>query len=323
MSAALMQAVALTWLGAAWASSMGLAASRRWLVGALPDEPRTRANTALWWLAAPWMLASLLVLLCFAPSLLALARGEVDHCPFHGDIHAHFCFVHGGHPEASPVGWALLAGLAAPWGLRLLGALRRVGAAWRRTRGLVSAASRSPLSLPSPRPFAGTVGLLRPRVVISDGLRAALPPPLLRAVLAHEQAHAQRNDNLWRAVALALATLHLRETRRLLLDEHALACERACDEEAARAVGRLTVAEALLAAARLAERTPPLAPFAVAFDQGALETRVQALLSDAPAALPSSWWRSALGGALAASAGVALADPLHHIIETALGALAR
>ena len=44
--------------------------------------------------------------------------------------------------------------------------------------------------------FARTVGIWRPIVLVSRGLRESLPPEELGVVLAHEQAHAAGHDNL-------------------------------------------------------------------------------------------------------------------------------
>ena len=47
-----------------------------------------------------------------------------------------------------------------------------------------------------PRVFAWTVGLRRPLIVVSQGLRESLPPEELAVVLAHEEAHASSHDNM-------------------------------------------------------------------------------------------------------------------------------
>lgn len=49
---------------------------------------------------------------------------------------------------------------------------------------------------PRPPSFAGTVGLWRPRVVVSTALRAQVDAGVLRAIEAHEAAHARHHDPL-------------------------------------------------------------------------------------------------------------------------------
>src|SRR5689334_17224014 len=58
--------------------------------------------------------------------------------------------------------------------------------------------------VPSARPHAFTLGFLRPRIVISDGLIALLDERELACVLAHERHHARRRDPLRRALMQAV-----------------------------------------------------------------------------------------------------------------------
>lgn len=51
--------------------------------------------------------------------------------------------------------------------------------------------------LPLDQPLAFTVGLLRPRIYIADGLLALLSEDEALAVFCHELAHVRRRDNLW------------------------------------------------------------------------------------------------------------------------------
>lgn len=58
--------------------------------------------------------------------------------------------------------------------------------------------------VPSARPLAACVGLLRPVIVISDGVRAQLTADELAAVVAHERHHVTRRDPLREALLGAL-----------------------------------------------------------------------------------------------------------------------
>lgn len=51
--------------------------------------------------------------------------------------------------------------------------------------------------LPLDQPLAFTVGLLRPRIYVADGLLALLSEEEALAVFCHELAHVYRRDNLW------------------------------------------------------------------------------------------------------------------------------
>ena len=79
-------------------------------------------------------------------------------------------------------------------------------------------------------------GLLRPAVFISRGLRAKLTDQELKVVLAHEAAHAERMDNLFRLM-LQIATFAWPATpKKLMRDDYKSACETACDDLAGSAM---------------------------------------------------------------------------------------
>ncbi len=99
---------------------------------------------------------------------------------------------------------------------------------------------------PSTERFAFTTGLLRPRIVVSQGLVDDTPPEWRRVVFAHEDAHRRGRHPLLVLTAEALARgiplLPLRWAADLLR----LSLEAAADDHAARAVGDHTlVAEAI------------------------------------------------------------------------------
>ena len=174
-------------------------------------------------------------------------------------------------------------------------------------------------------PLALTAGLSRPEVYISSSLLASLPSDMLRVIVAHERAHVRRRDGLIQFVAHIVSLLHLPGIRRRLLADLSLACEQACDQEAAREVGDpLRVAETLLAVARWF--TPAKCVSAVgalSFGSGDLVPRIEALLSTAPTphgvSVPRQVW-GVLFLLLLSAAGYA-AEPLHRSIEALLGLL--
>ena len=138
---------------------------------------------------------------------------------------------------------------------------------------------------------AVTIGLLRPRVVVTDALRAALEEGELRAVLAHEAAHARHRDPLRMWLVARLTDLQwplpsARARERRWLD----ALELARDDEAARTpnVAGEDLAAALVKAARLA-RTSTVAGAALTRHDALLALRVRRLLDPAaPSAPPRS-----------------------------------
>lgn len=287
----------------------------RVLRGAPARAAVDRARAAFWLAVGPALAGLGATALCFLPSLANLVGVAGDHCLRHEDDHLHFCFVH--HPvlrgSIEPLALALLAAFVVIVVARELRARLRI-AALEREIGDVPGAF---IEVDSPVPFAATLGRLRPRVLISRALRTALTTEQLAVVLAHECGHVTRRDLLWRLLVDALSLVHWPSVRRALIAEHALACELACDEVAAAAVGdRLLVAETIVAVERLLPAQPHPAP---AFADRDVETRVEALLAPPLPAAPARL--TGLKLALAIGVTVALADPLHHATETILGLL--
>ena len=166
-------------------------------------------------------------------------------------------------------------------------------------------------------PTAFTVGLWRPRVVVSRGLLRASAPELT-AILAHEAYHVRRHDPARRLVAgvVCAALLHLPVAVRLR-DRVMAASEFEADRQALQRSGRRPVAAALY---RLlsADRSPAPSLAASMAGPDLLAARVAQLETGATpvvriAALP---WLVALAGVTAAVMAMDLVvgglDPGHH-----------
>jgi Zn-dependent protease with chaperone function len=306
------------------ATALALALAWPWLRRRLAHaHPALRARAALLACVAPAVLPALLLALCFAPGLLGAVGLADDHCLRHPD-HPHLCLRHASAPlTGARVGLLLAAvGLSAA---TILPQARRLGRSRRWLGHLPRAATRLAPDVEvfdSAVPFSFAAGLVRPRVLLSAGLAAALPAAQLAAVVEHERAHARRRDPLARLVARLLSTAHLPSVRRALLAELSLASEQACDHEAGRRLDdRLAVAEAILAVERLlaSSSAPPLG--VPAFGGSSVTERVRCLLAPEPASP-----RPGVGGYAAAAAVLAafvLADPFHHATEHLLAFLTR
>ncbi len=111
------------------------------------------------------------------------------------------------------------------------------------------------LVLDHPEPLAYCLPGPHPRIVITDGVVAALPPDELAAVLAHERAHAEGRHELviQPFVAWQSALPFLAPARRATAAVAELV-EMLADDAAAEATSRLTVARAL---ARVGAGRPP------------------------------------------------------------------
>jgi Zn-dependent protease with chaperone function len=316
---------ALLWLLLAAATSLALSAA--WLGLRRRSRVAHPASRARWIAAlalAPCALPTLMLMLCFAPGLLALAGVLHDHCAAHPD-HPHLCLA---HPSAllTPGMAIVLAAIAAA---SLTGALRgsrRLLHLQRRCTALrvsrVRSLMRDVSEVDAAQPFSITAGLLAPQIFLSTALTSALSADHLAAVVAHEREHVRRRDPLLRMIAAAGSLPLWPRLRRDILAELRLASEQACDERAATAVGdRLQVAEALLAVERLASQ-PAVFELAScsAFGGSSVPARVRSLLADEPRATPAriGWWMVSV-----ALCAMLAAEPLHHLAEHVLDSLRR
>jgi beta-lactamase regulating signal transducer with metallopeptidase domain len=142
--------------------------------------------------------------------------------------------------------------------------------------------------------WAITYGLLRPRILISTGLIAALDDAELTAVLVHERQHLWERDpfRLFAARILAGYGWFL-PLLRWRADRLALGWELAADRAATATTGVAAVAGALL------KLTDLPVPAAVAAAHGHLSDRIRQLEGQAPRRRSGlSWW---LAGATAAN----------------------
>ncbi|MEO8368792.1 MAG: M56 family metallopeptidase, partial [Candidatus Solibacter sp.] len=109
---------------------------------------------------------------------------------------------------------------------------------WRQVHAALSAASRLPVEAPVPvlssatRLEPGIFGILRPVLLLPEGIAERLPPAQLQAILAHEFCHVRRRDHRTAAVHMLVETLCWFHPivwwiGARLVEER----ERACDEE--------------------------------------------------------------------------------------------
>ncbi|MGM0556335.1 MAG: M56 family metallopeptidase [Myxococcota bacterium] len=282
--------------------------------------PRARFALLVGLALLPVVLGAAFLLVIFAPSVLDAAGLVQDHCAAHSHHAFHLCFVHDKPPAMSPLilGTGIIIGLwlAAGWSQNL-GRLRSSNSIERALRDITEYdADTDSWQIDSERPVAMTLGILNPRVYVSDRLRGLLTSDQLDAVVAHEQAHARHFDALVKYMAALGADLQLPHVARLLLEEIDIACEQACDAAAADAVGdRLTVAETILAVERAAgdAERPTLG---LGFAGEAIEARVRGLLEPAWTSLH---WSVVVGtAALISGSTVLFYDSVHHAAETLL-----
>jgi hypothetical protein len=324
MSSALHQHLFLV-ASAVWiAASVVVSVSYRWLrprLGLL--EPEQRFRVTLFICASPLLVGVVIATATLLPSVGGLLLTELDHCSDHHLGHDHLCFTH--TPESLGLEvWLLLAGLVAgigPFaisqGIALLRASRNANALVAR-----SSVEKGLNVIDSGAPFAITVGIFAPRVVVSRGLIDHLPPEHLKVVLAHEQAHVHRRDSLWKVLASILSLVFFPATRRVLLADLVLAAEQACDKDAADQIGnRIQVAQAILFMERLLNGfTASYRTVTTAFDNAPAVRRVELLLAETKTSAPV---RLDIFIVLFVALALRFASSLHHAAETLLGLLGR
>lgn len=301
-------------------ATMGWLSARSWLQRLRKVAPQARFVLISLLAMLPLGLGVLALAISFAPSMLDALGIVADHCGHHGGHAFHLCFIHGQPPSVSPV----ILGVGLVLALWLLAGWSDEAEKVRRTRSWGDKLLRlgrpddeiGGWTVATDKPVAVTIGLLEPRVCISDGLRESLSARQFEAVVAHEHAHARRYDSLAKLVVRLSAQLHLPPVRVHLLAELDLACEQACDEAAADCVGdRLTVAEAILAVERSCQGGS-LPASALAFGAQPIEQRVHAML-EANWRRPA-WWSMALIAAVGTGSILMSYDLLHHAAESLL-----
>ncbi|HEY4077144.1 MAG TPA: M56 family metallopeptidase [Rhizomicrobium sp.] len=120
------------------------------------------------------------------------------------------------HPVASAIGAAwfdLEAVLLAIWAVGFLTLIARWLIRWARARALLDDAAEVPVEAPIAVKYSesglepGLIGILRPVILLPQGIEQQLTPNELRAVLTHELCHWRRRDNLLAAVHMLVETL--------------------------------------------------------------------------------------------------------------------
>lgn len=176
-----------------------------------------------------------------------------------------------------------------------------------------------------PAPFLALAGIVRPRLMVSSDVVAALPPEQLTAALRHEHAHEVSHDNLKRLlVLLAPDVLPFCRTFGALERGWARLAEWSADDLAVAGDSRLSVslAAALVRVARMGA-CPQGAPLVTSLlgDNEDLAQRVDRLLRErSPEAGNRSTVLVSAVGAAAAAGAVVLLQPqtfyaVHRLLE--------
>ena len=157
---------------------------------------------------------------------------------------------------------------------------------WRQIRSIRRTATLLDLNLPiqmmsSPaRLGPGVVGILRPVLLLPDGITDRLTPAQLETVLAHEMCHVRRQDNLTATIHMLVETIVWFHPlvwwiRTRLMEER----ERACDEEVLRMGSEPQVyAESILKVCEFYLASP--VPCAAGVTGGELKRRIEEIMGN-------------------------------------------
>ena len=170
---------------------------------------------------------------------------------------------------------------------------------WRRIRAIVRAGFPVDMELPIPVILSsallepGIFGVLRPTLLLPDGIIGHLSPPQLESVIAHELCHFRHRDNLSAAFQMFVETLFWFHPLVWWIGKRIVAeRERACDEEVVRlGSDPRTYAESILRVCALYVEAPPR--WVTGATGADLKKRVQAILVG-PAVADLSTWRKAM-----------------------------
>jgi hypothetical protein len=194
-------------------------------------------------------------------------------------------------------------------------AARRTDAWMRRAQPLSLPGTTIPaFAIDAEAPVLALVGVLRPRLLVTRGLIAALTPEELAAAVAHEIGHSQARDNLKRLVMRSVPDLlpvsaSMRALERRWAASSEDGADRAAGEHDPRA--RCALASALLKVAKLRPPVTPISePICTLVGGGDIASRVRRLLDDRAAVSAGTLRRTAAWAvALAASAAVLVSYP--------------
>ncbi len=163
-------------------------------------------------------------------------------------------------------------------------------------------------------PLAFSVGMLKPKSVLSTGLMTQLTSKQLKIVCNHEEIHTQHRDSLFKWALKLVSLFHLPKVKRTLLNEHASALEFRADQEVSNTVNsNIAVAETIIKVQRIMGSSVEKESICQ-FLGSALEQRIQFLLSTSPdrplTNKTIAWFTVTL--IIFASLGAA---PLHNAVE--------
>ncbi|MBL4868769.1 MAG: M56 family metallopeptidase [Pseudomonadales bacterium] len=193
---------------------------------------------------------------------------------------------------------------------------------WRRTHMLLNQLDIASQTILAPNiqlieaglPLAFSLGVFKPRAVLSTGLVNRLTSQQLHIVCAHEAKHIHYRDGLYKWLLCFMCSFHWPGVKRALLKEHVISLEIRADQQVALNIQNpIAVAETIVTVQRLMGPTMIDEPLCQ-FIGSELEQRVHYLLAKTPdSALPK--YSASLGFIGSLVLAVCGSVPLHNTIE--------
>ena len=261
-------------LALAWFFAINLAASLFAIVVARRFATRTDAPPSVWFTIRmlPAITALAFVIALFVPSYWRFEPREAIEA---FDITLTIC----GLVAAGIIAVSTYRG-AVVW----RAAVRRTRVWMQSARPTVLPGTTIPaFEIDSDMPILALAGILRPRLLVTRGLLAALTPEELEASVAHEIGHSHARDNLKRLLMRSAPDLFGFTTAARAIERRwAAASEHRADRIDAQApAARCALAAALVKVARLTPSTPALGePISTLIGGGDIASRVRKLLDD-------------------------------------------
>lgn len=269
----------------------------------------------------PALGSKLLLALLSAPFLVSLLASVMLFIPLVENtmVSAHCHSNCGPHSPLSNSPWLIWPGACAG-ALVLAGICRRLLRNLKSSRQLMRQLSAVSIDrgnwqlIPECHCLVFALGWWSPRIFITEGLMKRCRPGDIEIILAHEQAHARRKDN----IRLLLGKLFLlpipNRFTAPLMNDLTLLTESACDFSAARAYSPLDIAETLLHVQKLVPAGHPQQG-RLAFTGSEVELRIRALLNPTMPERHYPGLTSLLSLGLLLLLTLAMLDPMHHGFE--------
>jgi beta-lactamase regulating signal transducer with metallopeptidase domain len=271
-------------------------------------HPAIAGNLLMLLLAFPFLLSLSSTLLLFTAAFDSLVS---VHC--HENCAAHMPII--ATPGLAPLGLLLVTAILLRLAHRLWVNLRLSRRLKCQLEKMADHKAHYEL-LDTDKPVVFTLGWWRNQIYVTRGLQQACSEQDLAVILAHENAHSRRCDNIRLLIAMLFTLVLPRKMARLLHDDLHLMVESACDFEAAKQFGDLDVAETLLKIQKLSPLQWQIGSQVIlsAFTGAEIELRIKALIHGRQKSL---WQQTGFQAAVLAliMASFLLVDPLHHGIE--------